>query len=118
MSLLNLPLWISLGSDGWSHFKNDKSFGIYTLKRSGHDPNTEACFLVGSIINLSLFFLQVEYWKGYKYRLVSRANGWFLFDGTEEIMRSKWSISTKKKISIPTHGWEYSISTGETLRQC
>ena len=56
----------------------------------------------------------MEYQKGYRYRLVTKASGWMLEDGTEGIIRRKGPVTPEKGIKIPTDGWEYSISTGET----
>ena len=55
----------------------------------------------------------MEYWKGHKYILLASASGWFLASGAGVIIRNMQVVTPEKDITIPTEGWEYSISSGQ-----
>ena len=74
----------------------------------------DLCGLNNLIHNDNYCFIQVEYQKGDRYTLVTKASGWMLEEGREGIIRRKGPGTPEKGNKIPTDGWEYSISTGET----
>ena len=100
VTVLNLPVWISVDSHGPVQTRHPDVLGTYGLKKSGEDPNVE-----------------VEYWKYWteKKRLVSNSTGWFLIEGglKDAILRRRIKITPNTGIKIPTDGWEYSVPTGK-----